>query len=242
MKRSRRGEEVLYLGLTAMIALLFYVLYASPLFRVEQIHLQGMEYNQPEPLLEMLETQKGKRLLEINPLLLEKEIKAKIPEVKKIKILRQLFPGRLDVFVAERTPWLYWKEGGFWVDGEGIALNRLKNPNMPQSPILFCSPEKKADGGVSLSFQTQTILKRLNPVIQGPKETLLQAVIIDNEAHSSLRYGDLLFRLGNDQGLDKKVATLYSLLGIAAKYPLDEIEYINISVPEKPAIKYRSPR
>ncbi len=241
MKPSRRIQDILFLAATFFLLAFFYWISELPFFKVEQIRIHGMAYYSDEKIRSLLEKQKGERLFLINPIPLEQEIKATAPGIRKVKVLRWLFPARLEIYAEERAPWLYWEEAGIWIDSDGISLTDLQTePTPKKGPYLSCPEGIKDNAGIfHLTPEIQQTVRKIAFNLPASMDQL-QKVLIGKDGGIILIYGGYTFQLGNSQGLDKKIATLYSLLGISQKYEPSAVEYINITVPDKPAIKFKS--
>ena len=158
----RLGWRLLSLVITVMLGLLLYHLWTAPLYRVQEITLQGNTYL-AQDLVERALAVNGEPIFAVAPRDLEHELHKAFPGLLVEASVRVGLPAQVVVTVQEREPALIWEQDGktLWIDADGYAFAPAgKNPGLmavsaetaPPTPLTAeaqpedaATPEAEAD-------------------------------------------------------------------------------------------------
>jgi len=188
---------------------LLYDVAASPDFRVRQVSVSGNHLLSSDEVLSAAGVQ-GANVFWIRRADIAARVR-RLPAARGVEV-RVSLPGRVDLVVAERTPYVSWQTGDavFLVDREGLVLS----PRAPDQPLVVIhdldgtqlAPGSRVDPG---ALRTVSALSRSLPKAVGiePSEyDYSRALGVEIQAPDGSR-----LRFGGDDGLEGKVATLVAL-------------------------------
>jgi len=142
------------ISLVTFLLLVYIVLFYSPIFKVEDIIVEGNKSVSKDLLLSMIPPD---NLLKLNTSKVEKNILSELPEIKNIKIYKGI-PNALKVLVIEREPQVIWESGGkkYVVSESGEVTRPIEdNEALPNLPLVIDNknmPIKAGQKIVSSSF------------------------------------------------------------------------------------------
>jgi cell division protein FtsQ len=118
----RFGWRAVSFFLVAILSMTLYVLWNSPLYRVEQIEIEGLQRLTHHEISAMLGIS-GEHIFAMDQGKLLADLKTTFPELSTVELKVNL-PASVKIVVTERIPVLVWYENGrtLWVDEEGYAM------------------------------------------------------------------------------------------------------------------------
>ena len=228
-------ESVLFLTIVVIAA---YVILRSPYFDVRQVVVTGNQYLAEEVILAATPINAGENIFGINVAGATEELK-KVPMVKEARISRDL-PATLLINVTERRPLGILPTGGGFVevDEEGMCLQR-SGAGVPGLPVITgIAVEMVAPGDF---IQNELLMEALAVIGELPQSVTedLSEVHIDSDGQVKVyTMGQITCYFGEVGEIKEKGEVLAQVLSEISELGL-KVEYINVSSPDKPVLKYK---
>lgn len=233
--RINLGESIFFVLLLLLSA---FILLGSPLFDVREITVQGNHYISTDKIIKASGIATGTNIFKVNLGQAAQGLKA-LPLLKDVQLSRRL-PGRIVIRVLERQPvaLLVWGDRFVQVDGDGVCLqNGNVNGNLPL--LTGINVRVPPPGQVVQGGQLPVMLK----VIQQLPPSLVRQL---SEVHRTAQGQVIIYtldgvqcRLGSSGDMAGKGAILLQVLDKVHKDGR-KIEYIDLSYPGMPVVKYSS--
>jgi cell division protein FtsQ len=230
------------LGVAAVLLLVVggLVLSKSPLMSVDHVELDGAAYVNRERLAQVVGDVHGTPLLEVDTGDVEDALAAD-PWVKRVRVERDWFTG-LRIELAERVPVAaYMGEDQGWriVDADGSVIASLEPGHKPVDFVTIQSTAPGPDlapGGVAAGPLAvgAAVAPRLPDTLRAALDHL--AVGEDGELELVLTSGGRIVIGRPDRLRDKLISTMVAL----DQVELDDVEVLDVSTPEQPALRLRS--
>ena len=228
MRRSPAGIAVLAIVLVAVVA--WGVAFASPLFHVRTIRVQGNVRLSVAEVGELTGDLRGRNLLTLS---LEgvRDSVLESPWIARATVTRSL-PGSIQIEVEERLPtaWAVGEAGGAIVASDGVVLeHRDRRPaGLPTIGEVLALPLP----GERLDAAEVRVLAALFPAV---RRGVARAEARADSVTLRLREGgDVIY--GPPELIMEKNAVLESLLAWTRERGID-IDYIDVRAPSTPTVK-----
>lgn len=117
----RFGWRLLSLLTVAVLSLMIYFLWSSPLFSVDDIEVSGLVRLSDEQINAVVDIV-GKSIIFVDAEQVRQQLETAFPELENISVKTEV-PNKVMVNLVERQPVLAWQENGqtYWIDEFGIA-------------------------------------------------------------------------------------------------------------------------
>ncbi|MBW3623554.1 MAG: FtsQ-type POTRA domain-containing protein [Armatimonadetes bacterium] len=205
----------------------------SPRFAIRSVEVEGNRKVPARQILQAAGIPRGTNIfLERSH---KKAVKvARIPRVQSVEIHRR-FPNRMVIRVEERRPALLLAAGSnyYLVDETGVPYAKLDEVGH-KLPVLRLQPAPVFTLGQPLKTPAFVAGVKALPAMKG----LIAgggALWVDSHLNLCLNRGDFSARLGQPEGLNRKIQLLKSLLDTHPRL-LEKAEYVDLSAPEAPAL------
>lgn len=213
----------------------------------EQIAVEGNELLSDEAVRSLLPLDYPQRLLQIEPDQVAQALQTQSP-VASAKVIRQLFPPRLEIHVQERYPVAVTipthpqpldKTANYTPKGQPGLLDSQGNW-MAQSSFSTVAPEIQLPTlkvkGFDNGYQAQWI--SLYQALQASSVAILE---VDWQVPSNVilhtQLGTVHLGIYDPQIIQEQVALLAQLRSLTSANNLPEVEYIDLSNPKVPTVK-----
>jgi cell division protein FtsQ len=158
------------------------------------------------------------------------------PFVRSAEVNRHL-PDGLSIRVTEYEPLAFGvaRDGGWLIARDGRVLNRARLDDWRARVPVIRLQEDKVTAGERLSAEPAIlVLRSVPPSFPGS----IRAVDRTKESGyvASLHDGPSI-RLGRAQDLDRKLSVAGRMLAMFSRTQQDELEYVDVTVPARPAVK-----
>lgn len=221
--------------LALLMVLTAYVLFRSPLFQIQKVVVQGNSLVGTREIEESAAIPLGRNIFEVD-LQQARERLLLIPMLKDAQVYRRL-PSTVVIRVTERVPvaLLPVSNGFAEIDAEGIYLRR-GSVGTSGLPVLTGIQAVAGEPGRPVKGagleEGLTVIRELGP--QVVKE--LSEIHVDQQIRLYTLDG-IEVRLGRPVDLAAKGRVLPGLL-VALRSGGKRVCYIDLSVPDRPAVKY----
>ncbi len=205
----RGVPTLIYLAVLILAAWLLYYSVASPYFAVREIVVSGNK------LLDTQQAQEASGSLGQNVLLLRADRVEQ--SVRGISVVRNAgvtmaLPGRLEIDVAERTPFVQWqtREGAFLVDREGVVFST----EAPPSPVVVVRESDAPSMRVGSRVDPDVLAAIETLSVALPERAGIQPWRLDYSRSRGISVpveGGLTVVLGDADDLDAKLASLAAI-------------------------------
>ncbi len=209
----RVGIRICFLLLLFMVAQI--VFFTSHIFKVSDVELHGNHRLSDDEVVKTLGNLRGQWLFFVSPSILESKL-ALLHEVDNV-IVKVSIPGRIDVWIKERKPFLYASmsgERGTWyvVGTKGMVLHRGK-PDSSMPKVVLSQP---LIAGTPIDSKVIDIIKRLQETIPEVIPGRILFYYLDSRyevtVKSYINNGLTAIRLGRWERFDYKLEVLKALL------------------------------
>ena len=131
----RFGWRAVSFSLVALLIMALYVMWNSPIYLVEEIHVEGLQRLAAGEISTLLDL-RGEHIFTLNAQQLYTDIQETFPEFASINVEVGL-PNKVDITVTERIPVMVWYENGrtLWVDEDGYAFPAREDIDAPDLVI-----------------------------------------------------------------------------------------------------------
>ncbi len=186
----RPGWRAASLILTAALGLLLYHLWTAPLYRVQEITLQGNTYLESDVVNRVLAVS-GEPIFAVSPRELEAELHKAFPGLLTEASVRVGLPAKVYVTVSEREPVLVWEQDDetLWIDAGGYAFAPAgENPGLitvsaqtaPPTPLAV---QDQPEGAANPEDEIDPLLEVLSPKLFLSPETVAGLLKFHEIAH-----------------------------------------------------------
>lgn len=253
LKRQRRVRNVQNLwrivAVSGMAAGALWAI-AHPPWLIEstdQIQVQGNEMLSAEAIRALIPLEYPQSLLKIEPQQLEDVLYAQSP-IESVQINRQLFPPRLEVLVQERRP------VAVTTPSRSRAASASEQPIPVNQPGLIDDQghwiAQYSNGQIDADFELPTLTVRgFKPAYQSQWPTLyaaIQASVVDvseidwrspNNLILQTELGTVHLGTYHPHRISEQLTALAQLHSLARTANTPEVEYIDLSNPQTPAVR-----
>lgn len=134
LPRVRMGWRLLSGALTLLLSAALYIVWNSPMYRVSQVEVKGLQRLSVEEVSTILDLE-DRSVFMIDPKRVEQELLEAFPQLLGVSVQVDI-PARVMVTLRERQPVLVWKQGeeALWVDASGVAFPPYGEP--PPSVVV----------------------------------------------------------------------------------------------------------
>ncbi|ACA59939.1 cell division protein FtsQ/DivIB [Candidatus Desulforudis audaxviator] len=205
-----------------------FILVSSPLFEIDTITVEGNLHLQAEEIRSASGIVPGTNIFQAQTREAEDRLEA-LPAIRKAELVRE-FPSTVRIIVEERVPVALLNiHGEFWeVDVEGVPV-RKKGKGWDGLPVI-----------TGVQFGNPNLQRTLEAVEKLPKEVVagLSEVWFGNDLRLILyTFDGIEIRLGQLERLEQKGVLLLEVLALV-RDDGRKVEYIDLSEPDKPVVKY----
>lgn len=205
-----------------------FILVSSPLFEIDTITVEGNLHLQAEEIRSASGIVPGTNIFQAQTREAEDRLEA-LPAIRKAELVRE-FPSTVRIIVEERVPVALLNiHGEFWeVDVEGVPV-RKKGKGWDGLPVI-----------TGVQFGNPNLQRTLEAVEKLPKEVVagLSEVWFGNDLRLILyTFDGIEIRLGQLEHLEQKGVLLLEVLALV-RDDGRKVEYIDLSEPDKPVVKY----
>ena len=252
-KRNRSYKKLITFLLVAVFIAIFYGIFLSPVFTINDFSLGGNEDVKYSQVREVLEESLDKKyglvipangFFLIKPVALENSLVEKIPKVMSADIVR-LFPDRLNITIEERDPRVIWKTAGrhYIVGSDGLVSSQIYE-TLEGVPVV-------SDDSNSLVSANDKLLKEeyLDFVIElSDSFNARTGLEVKSLSTPSSQSRDLFvktkkgFKIYLSSGLtfDSQVERLLTILGVeVAEESQKDLDYIDLRIKDRVYYKYK---
>ena len=221
-----------------IVAISAYIILRSPYFDLRQLVVTGNQYLAEEVVLAATPISTGENIFGVNVAGAAEQLK-KVPMIKDARLSRSL-PATILINITERRPLGILPTGGGFieVDEEGMCLQR-SGSGVPGLPVLTgVHVETVAPGDY---IRNDLLMEALQAISALPAEVteVLSELHIDPDGQVKVyTLGQIICYFGSAEDMAEKGAVLAQVLSEINERGL-RVEYINVSSPEKPVLKYR---
>ncbi|AQS60491.1 cell division protein FtsQ [Desulforamulus ferrireducens] len=232
-KKNHLVQSVFFILLVAVAA---YVILQSPIFEIREFVVTGNRQLPKEDLIKYSGLNYGANLFKVNLSDAEEKLSL-VPLVKKATMERVL-PDKIVINVVERkaVALVPWENSFIKVDSDGVYLQKGQIasalPIITGLQIKANGPGKKID--------SEHLPVALNALTQLPRTLVMNLSEINiNEAGQIYLYtiDGVQGRMGLPTDLPYK-ANVFQQVISSIEQPGDEIEYVDLSNPKVPVVKY----
>lgn len=241
-KRKRKLNVWLILLIFVILVVSWLLLkdYSTEVFKVKEIRLEGMEQTDREDLVILSGIELGDALWKIPATDIEEKMKTHV--LIKDALVVRVVPDIVNIRVWEREAGLLMANNGRFVvlDSEGVVMEVIRT--LPEEHLSYYAGTTLDQpvylGQKVVEKETQEVLAFQQKIPEEYRELVYEIEPMLNTWNIYLMDG-LKISLGQDEQIGKKLELLLGLLQDAElmeRYP--EIQYFDLSDPEKPVVKY----
>lgn len=163
LPRVQIGWRLLSSMLTVVLLAALYVVWNSPMYRVSQIEVKGLQRLSAEEINTFLHLNE-RSIFMVDPYDIERSLLEAFPQLLEVEA-QVAVPARILVKVRERQPVLVWKQGEeiLWVDANGVAFPSHGEP----APSVVVEAENAPF--TSLQIEGTLYTKENSPIKQANK-------------------------------------------------------------------------
>jgi len=234
-RKNNKFESILFVILVVIAA---YIILRSPYFDISQVIVSGNQYLADEVILIATPIYVGENIFKINLAEAAEQLK-RVPMVKDVHIARDL-PATVLINVTERRPLgiLPTGNGFVEVDEEGLCLQRSAS-GVPGIPIITgIHVETVSPGDYIHNELLAEVLKVIGKLPIELTEELSEVNIDPDRQIKAYTLSHIPCYLGGTADMEEKGVVLLQLL-LEINEQGKNVEYINISSVDKPAVKYK---
>ncbi|SHK24593.1 cell division protein FtsQ/DivIB [Desulforamulus aeronauticus] len=232
-KKNHLVQSVFFILLVAVAA---YVTLQSPIFEIRAFAVTGSRQLTKEELVKFSGLNNGENLFKVN--LSEAEEKLSLVPLIKKATLQRVLPDKIVINVVERkaVALIPWQNSFIKVDSDGVYLQ--KGQIASALPIIT-GLELKVNGPGKI-IESENLPMALNALSQLPRSLTMKLSEMNiNEAGQIYLYtiDGVQARMGLPKELPYKASVFQQVLS-SLKQPGDKIEYVDLSNPRVPVVKY----
>ena len=247
-KRRKKGKAgntrwVLFIVFLFTCAVGGYFFALSPFFFIDDIEVTGNNTVDVATLLDLSGVSKGENIFTVD-LYKTKQMILIDPMIRDCEIERKL-PGIISINVAEREAVAVIPTGnGFlYVDTDGVVLSRYREVTEIPLPILVGIGDFLPGSVPGTRIDADRISTALNIVAAVPEEAQYvfeEINVSDEQKIVTYVHDGIRAMIGDKENISSKVQLIEKILEeIENKGKSDSIQYIDVSIIEKPVIYYK---
>ncbi len=215
MPKKRRRYSFLLIFFVIVALIIAFVLTSGLFFKVKEIRVEGATVYGEQEVADLSGIAAGDNIFLINKTNAARNILAKLPYVKGVRISRDL-PGTVVIHLTEAAPaGMIENRGAYWLfDTQGTLLESVPVLTPPRLPVVKGVTLSSPLSGDELNFSEQDKAKR-EPLLELLRMLQSFAIwegvsAIDVSLLSNLRftYGECAVELGTPDMLEKKLRTM----------------------------------
>ena len=237
VERQRRIRALIAAGVVAVVGVLVWVAFFSPLLEVERVRLLGSKHTSKAEVFEATGV-RGDNLLLLSTSRLESDI-GDLPWVAAAKVDR-ILPNTVRVTIEERRPALVIEgvRGSWTVDPEGRVL---QSGSVSGLPVLEAAVTGSLRPGAEVTNDGAVAVLRMWRSLPGNLRSRVVAIFAPSAERISFSLTDrTLIRYGSAHMLVAKARVLKALLARLEEQQRSAA-YIDVRVPSSPAIAPAAP-
>lgn len=142
------GWRLVSTAMAALIALALYFAWNSPVFRIQQVQVEGLRRLALEDMNPILAL-RNELVFSVSPEELRQELVTAYPEFSKVEVAVK-FPNQVHVTLEERAPILRWEQDGksVLIDANGFAFPERGQPPQDVALVVKASSAPPAQAQV----------------------------------------------------------------------------------------------
>ncbi|MCL2855139.1 MAG: FtsQ-type POTRA domain-containing protein [Defluviitaleaceae bacterium] len=235
MKKAKRRLSFRFIATIAVFALVLVLVFLSPLFRIDQVHVEGNVIIDRREIINAAHVEIGSSIFAFNGRRMAQRVDDALPYALYVGVERQL-PRRVVLRVIERQPAIniHLNSGQYaLIDNTGMVLEIAQNPkaNLPKFTGLLVetlsvgqhlqtTPEDEGILANILQLNTLFVLYAFDA----------QVVEFDNPLDIIIHHGSFEISFGSMYEAERKIRYI---LGVLADAPMDR-GFLNIRDPNQP--------
>ena len=237
---SIRGVLV-KIGLIVVFFVILYVILHNSTFNVEKIEVEGNEFVRSQDIIALSGISEGDRLFKIHPDAAEGQISLHVM-IDDVNVRVRPFHTVL-ITVEERNTVACLVRGNtrFYIDDSKTIIEETAEIIDGITEITGCELPDSASIGVSLANLIDDDVITLVQAVKGRYSGYEVSVPVTYEGEHSIAVNGVTVRLGTMDKLDEKLNALGIQLKHISVLKLESLEYIDLTVPDEPILKERSP-
>jgi cell division protein FtsQ len=239
-KRKKKTWVAFLIPITILVIWLVFNRYAANVFQVKEIRLEGAQLVDQEDLLILSGIEQGEALWMVPAGSIEEQLKSHV--LIRDALVVRVVPDIIEIRVWERKSCLLMANNGRFVilDTEGVVMEVVRT--LPEEHLPYYAGSALDEpvylGQKVVEKEIQEVLAFWEMIPEEYRDLLYEIEPLKNTWNIYLQDG-LKIALGQDEQLDIKLGLLSGLIHddeLMARYP--EIQYFDLSDPEKPVVKY----
>jgi cell division protein FtsQ len=239
-KRKKKTWVAFLIPITILVIWLVFNRYAANVFQVKEIRLEGAQLVDQEDLLILSGIEQGEALWMVPAGSIEEQLKSHV--LIRDALVVRVVPDIIEIRVWERKSCLLMANNGRFVilDSEGVVMEVIRT--LPEEHLPYYAGSALDEpvylGQKVVEKEIQEVLTFWEMIPEEYRDLLYEIEPLKNTWNIYLQDG-LKIALGQDEQLDIKLGLLSGLIHddeLMARYP--EIQYFDLSDPEKPVVKY----
>ncbi|QRN86431.1 FtsQ-type POTRA domain-containing protein [Clostridia bacterium] len=239
-KRKLNIWLVLLIFVILVVSWLYLKDYTAKVFKVKEIRLEGIEQIDREDLVILSGIELGEALWKIPAAGIEEKLKSHV--LIKDALVVRVVPDAVNIQIWERKASLLMASNGRFVvlDSDGVVMEVVRT--LPVEHLAYYAGTSLDEpvylGQKIVEKETQEVLAFQQKIPESYRYLVYEIEPMLNTWNIYLEDG-LKISLGQDEQIEKKLELLVGLLQdseLMERYP--EIQYFDLSDPEKPVVKY----
>ncbi|MEW6662252.1 MAG: cell division protein FtsQ/DivIB [Bacillota bacterium] len=237
----RKGLAIQAVLFVLMSAAGLYGFIHSGFFALTHIEVLGAEQLEPSEVRKLAALPLGSNLWRIDEIQVIKNVKAH-PKIGWVQVARQL-PGTLIISIQERKAacFIPTDRGFVELDSTGVALRILDQVSGNRLPLITGSTVKQhpLPGERVVAANLELGLKMLSSMPQILRQSTAELDVSNKESISLYTTEGTRVIMGAPQLLQEKYQALVDVLSLKDQVgPRNPVDYIDLTHPERPAVKY----
>lgn len=244
--RTKKRPRLIRIILFILLVISFTVILLSlPFWRIKNVVVENNKIVRADLLKQKANISLDGNIFFTNYSEITRRIKG-IPQIKKAAVFGSL-PSTIVIKVEERRPFAVAIVGGSYmvVDDEGVIIDQMNEgqgissieAEVQDLPSVVGLPKEAIEGGKKIDPDVMIAIVESFKLLGSIFEKSKFEVEMKRSDDISILINDILkVKMGSHENIDKK---LFVLSRILAKIDTGKVEYIDVRVPDDPAVKFK---